>query len=670
MAKIVFVGNCQIQSVCNAYNTFVSPWTADVGTFVDAYKFKPGVVAATIQDADVIVGQVAEFEPELDIDAVPTRAAKLRIPVVCGGFLWPFAGVQPHPKSESRRYMPLGPYPRELGDTYLNRLINRAVDPDEIVRKYLMLDVHKLVNLDRLLELNLEKQRNRDRATGFNTAEIIEKYFRDEHIFLTPYHPNLRVARYLIQETFRKMDVDEAAIERVGKRLSEAPPFPKEAAPIHPSVVRHFGLKYGDQDYRYRYFSEGTFTFEQYIRRYVRFEWNEPLEEGMALGREKKFEAAVEMLALGLRRSPSSTNGFIALSSVLEKLGRIDEALGAARKAVDLEPDNASAVRQLGVLLMHMEHLEEAERSLRRAVKLSLGAPHFLMALSHVLHRRKQSNEAVALARQAIEMDPIKAGFHAHLAAMLESNGEIAEAERSLRRAIDFAPNTAHPYTSLSRLLTRQNQLDEAIVEARKAVDLEPDKPDVLARLGHLLNRQEQYLEAEVVLRQAIKLSPETARFYHELSHVLLRQARHHEAVMLLQQFIADGRRDSSSHARLGQLMTQSGDLGTAESEFRIAVDLAPHVVDYRTSLADVLNRLGRRDEAVQVLREAIAQGTTHAHVHGLLAHILAQADDLEGAEREFRVVIQRSGNSSSFRSQLADVLKRQGRADEAARLQ
>jgi hypothetical protein len=177
-------------------------------------------------------------------------------------------------------------------------MINKGIAHDEILKKYINLDLNKMVNLDRLLELNLEQQRKRDAITGFNIADVIENYFREEHLFLTPYHPNLRIARSLIQQTFGTMGVGQTAIDRVEKWLTITP-FPKHASPLHPSVQRHFGLKYAGPGYRYRYYSEGTFTFEEYVSRYLKFEWNEPLEEGLALASERKPEAALEMLTIG-----------------------------------------------------------------------------------------------------------------------------------------------------------------------------------------------------------------------------------------------------------------------------------------------------------------------------------------------------------------------------------
>ncbi len=70
-----------------------------------------------------------------------------------------------------------GPYGAELGDLFLNRMIAAGTPPDQAVAEYLR-STCPLRRIDRMLELLLEKQRNRDAACGFQIADHIEAQFR------------------------------------------------------------------------------------------------------------------------------------------------------------------------------------------------------------------------------------------------------------------------------------------------------------------------------------------------------------------------------------------------------------------------------------------------------------------------------------------------------------
>ena len=663
MANIVFVGNCQMRAVWNIYRTFVSPSTRDTCMYVDAYEANPASTAI-IETAEIVVGQVAEFKSNIDLDQLPSAIKQFRIPVVSGVFLWPFGG-QAHPKSAKLPFLDLGPYPAEMGDLHLNRMIAKGVDPDEAVQRYLDLDIHKLVNLDRLLELNLEKQRNRDGVTGFNTADLIQKHFRDEHIFLTPYHPNQRVALYLIQQSFRQMGVGSALIDRVGRMLTVTP-FPKSALPIHPSVCRHFGLKYGGEDYRYRYLSEGQFTFKEYARRYVRFEWNEELEEGLVLARTQATEAAIQKLYLGLKVSPASSNGHLAMSGLFDRLGQEQRAMESARRAAALDADNAHAVRQLGLLLSRAGDVDEAVRLLKRAIELEPGVAEFHHIFSRVLAQKNALNEAIAAARYAVELDPSYIQFRVNLANLVEMNGAYEEAEELFRSVLDSVPSLSAPHLALSRFLARRNRLQEAIQVALEATNLDPENAGAHGYLGHLFGRAGDLLKAERELQQAIKLAPETAAYYNELAHLLAKQGRNEEAIGVIRKAIALDSKNPGPYALLSNLHMRNSEIMEAEQSIRTATTLAPNKAAFHLELAQVLGRQEKFDEAITAARRAIEIEADAALPRARLGYFLLRIGDITGAEQELRRAVELAPKNASLLSELSHLLAHQGRLDEA----
>ena len=129
-----------------------------------------------------------------------------------------------------------------------------------------------------MYELIMDRQRSRDEASGFNIAGVIEDHFRTEQVFLSPYHPNLRVAMALATQLFEQLGAERQDIDRLLCR-TRVTPFPKGELPIHPASPSIFGLDFIAPDRRYRFMNEGLFTFREYALRYMRYEWNAALEE-------------------------------------------------------------------------------------------------------------------------------------------------------------------------------------------------------------------------------------------------------------------------------------------------------------------------------------------------------------------------------------------------------
>jgi hypothetical protein len=117
--------------------------------------------------------------------------------------------------------------------------------------------------LDRLKDLVLDKQRTRDRACGYDFAEIVETRFRIESLFRSPNHLEIPLTMTLAEHLFSRLGMDPAIVTA---SAANPPPglFPISAPPIHPRVAEKFGLTFAEADTRYRYFDDGGFTFEEY----------------------------------------------------------------------------------------------------------------------------------------------------------------------------------------------------------------------------------------------------------------------------------------------------------------------------------------------------------------------------------------------------------------------
>ena len=316
MRRIVFIGNCQLLSLSQLYRRFADRARDEDIAYLPSYEDLTDDRVGTLATADIIIEQRMDVAPKAELGGIATAAEHHFVPLLAGGFLWPFAG-QPHPRNERLWFLPSGPYDGEMSDSYLNRLIEKGVAPAEAVHQYMAADMNRLRNLDRFFEIIIDRQRSRDEACGFQIADLIVEHFHDEPLFRTPHHPNLRVALSFATQFFRLMKVDEACIRRLHERV-RITPYPKTQLPIHPSVAQHFGLKYADARTRYRIREEGRFTFAEYAQRYMVYDWNRDLGEGMALA-ARDLAQALPMMEAGLGRSPNSAEGWFSYSEALRR---------------------------------------------------------------------------------------------------------------------------------------------------------------------------------------------------------------------------------------------------------------------------------------------------------------------------------------------------------------
>jgi hypothetical protein len=264
----------------------------------------------SIEAADLVVEQVFDVKQGIDLDALAFRGRRVRVPVVGAPFLWPFGG-SPHPESLSR-YGGYDPFRQEMGGGYLNRLLKEGLRPEEAARRYIDADVSKLVDLDRLREITMDRQRARDSATGYRCADLIEDEIAEHQLFLTPFHPTLTVSRYIACHFLRDIGAPSSAIDRIERYMTDSFYF-KFGLPIHPSVSRH--LQWTDAETRYRFHDEGYLTFAEFVHRYAECRASTAVQEALVAAGQQRPDAG-SLLEAALVECPEAALVLFALGKL------------------------------------------------------------------------------------------------------------------------------------------------------------------------------------------------------------------------------------------------------------------------------------------------------------------------------------------------------------------
>jgi tetratricopeptide (TPR) repeat protein len=694
----VFVGNCQIQAVHGLYLRYASQSAGETLRYVKSYESIADDDRAAIERADIVVEQIQDFQSKADLAGIVTKAQKIGVPVVHCGFLWPFAG-QPHPHNPTPPFHEGGPYGAEMSDGFLNRLIKKGVDPETAVNTYLELDINKTVNLDRLLEMVIEKQESRDKLTGFNIAPVIARHYQSEPVFLTPYHPNLRIALELASQALARLGVPQSEIEQMQTAV-QITPFPKEELPVHPRVAQHLGLKWATEDRRYRFLSEGRFTFKEFATRYMTCQWNPDLQEGLDLVRRREWDAARAKLTGALEKSPTSAPGFGALSSVLSQLEEPVAALEAIQNAVKLDVESASHHLHRGILLNQAGEALAAERDYRLAAALEPFDSHFPGMLAHFLSSKKRHAEARAVAEWGIVCVPRAANLYSILGHVTHQLGDTVAAEAAYRRESELAPHSIDGLLALAGIYQNTHRDTDAVALLREALRRQPDSSRargqlalVLDRLGerseaahlwavisanasrdkhqhsqaiHFLMQAGRYREAVGAARRALEEFPADPDFAWELASGLERLGEVAEALKVVGESVKAHPQDGRLATRYADLLMRVGELTHAEAAYRKAIVLNPSNAHVFGQLGHLLNQQKRYDEAIAARETACTIEPNNAARRAQLGHVLLSAGRFEDAESAIRSAIAAEPDKAVFHLDLAHVLERADRGEEA----
>jgi tetratricopeptide (TPR) repeat protein len=398
---IVFLGNCQLHALQHIFRVFIEPYADCTTDFVDAYGNINASSYERLNRADAVVVQVTADPPKLDHAHIPASAAIHRVPLVSGAFLWPNQGIE-HPLKPTARYGN-PPYMPEYCDKVLARFLTDALSPQEALARYKAMDVAATAHAGRLYEITLENQRKFDAACGYDCAGIIETHLRNEQLFQSAFHFNTRIARHLGAGLAARMGFDAKIAGRIETHLTESP-FVARWVPIHPSIARHFELAWVTEATRYPFLWEGSFTFDDYVLRFMKGRWSGALQEGVIDARAGK-EGAREKLQQGLREAPASAEAHHELSKLAEKDGDLPLALSLQRRAVRLKAASPILAR-LGHLLRVTGEIRQAAAVLDSATQadpMNLGA---WAMLRDTLVQMERFRKALEAAEQLVALSP------------------------------------------------------------------------------------------------------------------------------------------------------------------------------------------------------------------------------------------------------------------------
>jgi hypothetical protein len=284
--KIVFLGTCQAPIVGRLLHSAARGRIESHG--VELLRGITDSDRAWVAEADVVFHQYSERQLYSDLIKIATGRV-LRMPMVGARFLWPFVGSG-HPRN-AETITPWhvgGLYPDAVVDDQLVALIQKYdAGPDspeslvdELIEEYLALDYAVLTDLDALLERDRQMAGRIGGELGARIWAVVERDFRTRPQLFATGRANGRLMQMLARELAAQLDIEvglteieEAWLDLYG---GDVPPY--NMAPVHPSVLRHFGVEWAGEPARFRWFYDGFLTAGEIARRAVRLTTDEATE--------------------------------------------------------------------------------------------------------------------------------------------------------------------------------------------------------------------------------------------------------------------------------------------------------------------------------------------------------------------------------------------------------
>lgn len=323
----------------------------------------------------------------------------------------------------------------------------------------------------------------------------------------------------------------------------------------------------------------------------------------------------------------------------LHRGGDLDAAERAYRERIAAHPDEADAWHLLGVLLQQRGDSTAAMEPLLRAVQLTPEVARLHLSLGGVLLQLGQDEAARGAFLRALELDPNLVEAHSLMGHLQLQDGDVEGAENRFkvgRRAIGmFENDDPMILLGLGNVYLARGDGVTASKFLTRAADLKPNDAAIQTALGQALFAQGSFAFAEQALSNALRLQPDSSTVKLILARSRMRQNKDEAAREGFVQLIADGKQEFGANAGLG----------------------------------DIARKQGQTVKALKFYKRGLELDPTHAGVINACAWCMEKLGDFEGAVRYLAEGLKHSPDADSLRPQLAALLYRLGRGDEAERM-
>jgi tetratricopeptide (TPR) repeat protein len=347
---------------------------------------------------------------------------------------------------------------------------------------------------------------------------------------------------------------------------------------------------------------------------------------------------------------PEQYAALVALAGLYKLDGRTDDAIATFTRAIDLKPQDATAILALAHLNGDRGDLAPARTYYERALALQTvkaDREQTLRTLRDLALDQKDWDGATQFQRELVK---------------LESTSLFVRAE-------------------LGQELFRRAEYERAVVELKEVVaaaagDLRALAP-ALKQLGAAQSKAHDSAAALVTLKRALSVAGPQSALRNEIYQLITEIYREQQR---LPELVAEIARDNPSDfqvlALLGSLYEETGDTPRAIETYRRALALAPREVDLRLRMIRLLQANGDLDRAITeyegLIRaaphnpqfvfeqcEALLQRGDHAHALRLVTDLEARAagdEDVLSRVAEFYARIGEGERSLKVLQRLAEV--------------
>ena len=247
---------------------------------------------------------------------------------------------------------------------------------------------------------------------------------------------------------------------------------------------------------------------------------------------QKEDSTAIKYFELAAKDAQWNSQLWARLANVLFVDGKYQKIIDEISPVVKNFPDNFFLNLIVGLAYSQLSQNKEGKKYLMKAVELDPNDETALTALGFTLNQLKETDAAIVYLERSLKINPKNIQALGTLGLIYDNRKEYDKCDEVYEKALKIDSTNALLLNNYAYSLSERGiQLERAYRMSKKALDAEPHNSSYLDTYGWILYRLGKYDSAEVYIKKAIEIEKNNATLLEHLGDVYLKLNRKDKAL-------------------------------------------------------------------------------------------------------------------------------------------
>jgi len=347
----------------------------------------------------------------------------------------------------------------------------------------------------------------------------------------------------------------------------------------------------------------------------------------------RDLERADQIAFALIQKDPNNAGAHSLFANVNEARDRHEDAATEIEKAIALQPKNAGFYLTRGTFQSNRGNLDAAERSFQKAIEIDPNDTAAITALARIYQQQRRWADAEKMLDKDVTLEPKSAAARLELARLYLAQQRKDAAEQVLIQAQKDLADDPNAYLLLPEFYESLGEHDKALAHLERLHTQHPHDLKAGTEYARLLLNLNQVDKANQVNEQVLAQRGAHTDALVVKGEILVLLGKADTAVSVLRTAIKDEPESALAHYVLGSALSENGDQGGAENEWRQAAQLQPSMVQVQRVLARLA--VAKQDQdLLQKTSERIVENDPQAP-DGYIFRAMAEANQKQPDKAE-----------------------------------